>query len=146
MRHQSVVLLEQGSQKWCVHIEGSRSAGRTAAFLNETRARLDLIDKSMDARHQDDTHADYKSGQDFHLTLVDVVDEYYDHPSIEEQGHASVNLYAGAMTDCETGKNYFGVNNDFSCDGIDGVIFSDREETHYETLTAFFASQPKMRA
>lgn len=141
MRHQSVVLLEQGAQTHCVHIEGSHSTGRAAAFLNETKARLTLAGLKTSLSIHENT-------KKFHEVFTDVVNEYYDHYLVDEQGHAKIALYTDGMTaiGSKIGENYFGVENDFSCEAIDRVFFTDKEKTHYEILTDFYAKNPKMSA
>lgn len=141
MRHQSVVLLEQGAKTHCVHVEGSQSAGRAAAFLNETRARLKLAGLKTSLSSHENTKR-------FHEIFTDVANEYYDHYLVSDQGHAKIALYTDGMTTIgnKLGENYFGVQNDFSCEAIDRVIFTDSEQTHYEKLTEFYAKNPKMRA
>lgn len=143
MRHQSFVLLEHTDQFHCVHIEGSQSAGRVAAFLNETKTRFELECKSLETASESDNSLSYESVRDFYKVFTHVVNEYYDHYSTDEQGHATIMRYKGDDQVTGLGKNYFGVQNDFSCEAIDRVIFTDKELTHYENLTAFFASQPK---
>lgn len=146
MRHQSFVLLEHSDQIHCVHIEGSQSAGRVAAFLNETKTRFELECKSLETASESDNSLNYESVRDFYKVFTHVANEYYDHYSTDEQGHATIMRYKGDDQVTGLGKNYFGVQNDFSCEAIDRVIFTDKELTHYENLTAFFASQPKVWA
>lgn len=136
MRQTSTVMLAQSDQAICMHIEGSESAGRMKAFLDETADRMN--NQKMLIGEQSITALKLQAVNTFYQTLAQVVNEYYDHLQTDEQGRAYTKPYNDDHH--SFGNRYYEVEDDFSCHHVDGVIFTDKEQTHYEKLTRFYAN------
>ena len=138
----NAVITLSGDCEAGVYLHTHGEVGLVAGFIEEARARFKDDNVIISEYEAGDDIKEAECRMSFYATLFGVVREYLAYYSDKSNKRVStVKIYSSGITTAPLVYKttpVMQVNNDFSCDYIDGLIFSDSDIADLHKVRAFF--------
>lgn len=136
-----ITLTEDGESGVYLHTHGD--IGSVSAFIKEAHERFTDGPVLISNYILGDTVKEMEARTSFYAVLYGVVREYLAYSSHPiTKNIVTVKMYSTGITSSPLvtqGTTIMEINNDFSCDHIDTLIFSDNDANQYQKVREFFA-------